>query len=338
MSLGEPVCLVTGGAGFIGSHFVDLLLREEPGWRVLTVDRLTYAGSLANLESAERNPRHRFARADICDREAMRPLVANADRVVHFGAETHVDRAIAGGVPFARTNMFGTGVLLDEFRRAPAAGAAGGERRLFLHISTDEVYGPLPFGRADEEAPLLPTNPYAASKAGADLLALSYYATHGLPVVVARSANAYGPRQHREKMIPTFFEAALTGGALPVYGDGRQVREWMFVEDLCRALLRLFRSGEPGRIYNIGAEKGAANLDMAERVLELARRKTGRVGRIEHVADRPGHDRRYAIDASRMRALGWKPEVTLEEGLERTCDWLAARLADSRVDASPVSA
>lgn len=327
MSGGGPVCLVTGGAGFIGSHFVDLLLREEPDWRVLTVDRLTYAGSRSNLANADRNPRHRFVRADICDAETMRQLVAGADRVVNFAAGTHVDRAIVEGEPFARTNLYGAGVLLEAFRRAGSENGSNGKRRLFLQVSTDEVYGSLASGRADEEAPLRPRNPYAASKAGADLFALSYHATHGLPVVVSRASNTYGPRQHREKMIPTFLEAALSGGALPMYGDGRQVREWVFVEDHCRALLLLLRSGEPGRIYNIGAGVGAENREMAERLIAVARRKTGRTGRIETVADRPGHDRRYAVDASRMRALGWRPEVGLEEGLERTCDWVAERLA-----------
>ncbi len=327
MSRGEPVCLVTGGAGFIGSHFVDLLLREEPEWRVITVDRLTYAGSRDNLADAERHPRHRFVHADICDAETMRPLVEGVDRVVNFAAETHVDRAIAEGEPFARTNLYGAGILLEAFRRAGRESGPEGRRRRFLQVSTDEVYGPLASGRADEEAPLRPGNPYAASKAGADLLALSYHATHGLPVVVSRAANTYGPRQHREKMIPTFLAAALAGEALPVYGDGRQVREWIFVEDLCRALHLLLRSGEPGKIYNISAERGAENREMAERLIALARRRTGRTGRIERVADRPGHDRRYAVDASRMRALGWRPEVGLEEGLERACDWVAAPAA-----------
>lgn len=321
-----PVCLVTGGAGFIGSHFVDLLLRMEPGWTVLTVDRLTYAGSLDNLEDALANPRHRFVRSDICDAEAMVPLVEGADFLVNFAAETHVDRAIAGGEVFARSDTVGPAVLLEAFRRSRRATE---RRRVFLQVSTDEVYGPIAEGRADEEAPLRPKNPYAACKAGADLLALAYRATHGVPAVISRGANTYGPRQHREKMIPTFLGAALAGEALPVYGDGRQVRDWIFVEDHCRALHRLLLAGEPGTIYNIGAGREAENLEMAERILDFAERRTGRRGRVEHVRDRLGHDRRYALDASRMRALGWRPEVSLDEGLERTCEWYTERLGQT---------
>ena len=317
-----PVCLVTGGAGFIGSHFVDHLLRTEPDWRVLTVDRLTYAGSLDNLEEARANPRHRFVRADICDAEAMAPLVGSADLLVNFAAETHVDRAIADGEVFARSNLAGAAVLLEAFRRSRPA---PGRRRVFLQISTDEVYGPLLEGRADEEAPLRPTNPYSASKAGADLLALAYRATHDLPVLISRGANTYGPRQHAEKMTPTFLAAALAGEALPVYGDGRQVRDWLFVEDHCRALHRVLVAGEPGAIYNIGAGQEMENRQMAERILHLAERETGRRGRLERAPDRPGHDRRYALDSSRVRALGWRPEVSLDEGLERTCRWFLER-------------
>lgn len=319
---GGPVCLVTGGAGFIGSHFVDHLLRTEPDWQILTVDRLTYAGSLDNLEGALGHPRHRFVRADICDAAAMAPLVGSADLLVNFAAETHVDRAIAGGEVFVRSGAVGAAVLLEAFRRSRPTPQ---RRRRFLQISTDEVYGPLARGRADEEAPLRPTNPYAASKAGADLLALAYRATHGLPVLISRGANTYGPRQHAEKMTPTFLSAALAGEALPVYGDGRQVRDWIFVEDHCRALHRVLVAGEPGTIYNIGAGNEMENRQMAERILDLAERKTGRRGRLGRVADRPGHDRRYALDCSRVRALGWRPEVSLDEGLERTCRWLLER-------------
>ena len=220
--------LVAGGAGFIGSHLVDRLLRRRPDARVVTLDKLTYAGSLDNLGKALGSPRHEFVHGDICDRTAVLPLVSRADFVVNLAAETHVDRAIADGEAFARTDTLGTAVLLEAFRSA-------GRARRFLQVSTDEVYGPLPRGEAAEDAPLGPRNPYAASKAGADLLCLAYHATHDLPVVISRGTNTYGPRQHREKMIPTFFLRALAGRPVPLYGDGRQVREWLHVEDHCAA-------------------------------------------------------------------------------------------------------
>ena len=310
-----PVFLVAGGAGFIGSHFVDHLLRARPDCRVLTVDKLTYAGSLDNLDHALADPRHEFVRGDICDPAVSGPLAARADCVVNFAAETHVDRAILDGAAFARADTLGTAVLLEAFR-------CSGRGRLFLQVSTDEVYGEVLEGEADEDARLAPRNPYAASKAGGDLLVLAYRATHGLQTLVSRGANTYGPRQHHEKMTPTFFGRALAGGALPIYGDGLQVRDWLFVEDHCRALDLLLRAGTPGGIYNIGSGDRRTNLEMAERILDLAERSTGNRGRIEHVADRPGHDRRYAVDASRIRRLGWTPRTSLAEGLARTCEWV----------------
>ena len=307
--------LVAGGAGFIGSHLVDRLLRRRPDARVVTLDKLTYAGSLDNLGEALGSPRHEFVHGDICDRAAVLPLVSRADFVVNLAAETHVDRAIADGEAFARTDTLGTAVLLEAFRSA-------GRARRFLQVSTDEVYGPLPRGEAAEEAPLRPRNPYAASKAGADLLCLAYHATHDLPVVISRGTNTYGPRQHREKMIPTFFLQALAGRPLPLYGDGRQVREWLHVEDHCAALERLLEGGAPGSIYNVGSGDRRRNVEVAKQLIEIAARRTGRRARLAEVADRPGHDRRYAVDSSRVRALGWRPRIRLEAGLETTCDAL----------------
>ncbi len=313
-----PTFLITGGAGFIGSHFVDQLLRRYPDSRVLTLDKLTYAGSLDNLSRALDDPRHEFFRGDICDPEVVGPLAARADCLVNFAAETHVDRAILDGEAFARTDTLGTAVLLEAFRRA-------GRGRVFLQVSTDEVYGEAPEGQFDEEARLAPRNPYAASKAGADLLVLAYRATHGIPALISRGTNTYGPRQHQEKMTPTFLGRAFAGEPLPLYGDGCQVRDWLFVGDHCRALELLLRSGAPGEIYNIGSGDRKTNLEMAESILDLAERKTGKRARIEPVADRPGHDRRYAVDSSRIRRLGWVPKTPLGEGLSLTCDWIFRR-------------
>ncbi len=321
--------LVTGAAGFIGSHFTEQVLESRPDCRVISVDKLTYAGSLANLGRVLDSPRHRFVQADICDREAMAPLVNEADVLVNFAAETHVDRAIGDGVAFARTDSLGAAVLLECFRQA-------GRGRLFLQVSTDEVYGPIPAGAAAEDAPLAPTNPYAATKAGADLLALAWVATHGAPVIVTRGANTYGPRQHPEKMVPTFTRAALAGRPLPLYGDGLQVRNWLHVEDHCKALLLLVDRGTPGRIYNIGSSEESTNLAMAHRILDLVERHAGIRGRITHVADRPGHDRRYGLDASLMEALGWKSRVRLDDGLETTVRWVVERISGMREAPAPV--
>ena len=325
----DATFLVPGGAGFIGSHFVDLLLARYPDCRVATVDKLTYAGSLDNLGAALANPRHEFIHGDICDQAISEPLAAQADYVINFAAETHVDRAILDGAAFARTDTLGTAVLLEAFRRS----ARG---KLFLQVSTDEVYGEILEGDVDEEAPLAPKNPYAASKAGADLLALAYRATHGLPVIISRGANTYGPRQHHEKMTPTFFAKALAGEALPVYGDGRQVRDWLFVADHCAALDLLLRTGTPGAIYNVGSGDRRTNLEMAGHILDLAERMSGRKGRIAHVADRPGHDRRYSMDAGRIRRLGWTPKTSLDEGLALTCDWILKNQDRTTVGAEPV--
>ena len=329
--LASPTFLVPGGAGFIGSHFVDRLLARHHDCRVITLDKLTYAGSLDNLSAALADPRHEFIHGDVCDQTVVAPLAARADYLINFAAETHVDRAILDGEDFARTDTLGTAVLLEAFRRS-------GRGKLFLQVSTDEVYGEILEGDAGEAAPLAPKNPYAASKAGADLLALAYRATHGLPVLISRGGNTYGPRQHAEKMTPTFFAKALAGEALPVYGDGRQVRDWLYVTDHCAALELLLRAGAPGAVYNVGSGDLRTNLEMAGRILDLAERAGGQRGRISHVTDRPGHDRRYSMDTGRIRGLGWTPETPLDAGLALTCDWIVANQTRAAVGVEPVPA
>ena len=304
--------LVTGGAGFIGSGFVRLAVGA--GLEVLNLDKLTYAGNLENLEPVAADPRYRFVRGDICDAALVDALFAEyrPDALVHFAAESHVDRSIFSPQPFVDTNVKGTFTLLEAARA----------RRLgrFLHVSTDEVYGSLePPLEANESFPLRPSSPYAASKAGADLLALSYFVTYRLPVVVTRASNNYGPYQFPEKLIPLMIANALEGRPLPVYGDGLQVRDWLHVEDHCRALLALLEKGREGEIYNVGGNRALANLEVVKRILAA----TGRGEElIEHVTDRPGHDRRYALSSAKiLRETGWQPRVEFGEGLARTVAW-----------------
>jgi dTDP-glucose 4,6-dehydratase len=301
--------LVTGGAGFIGSNFVHYLLRET-GHEVVTLDALTYAGSKENLDGALDTPRHEFVWGDIGDGDLVKGLIADADAVVNFAAESHVDRSIEGAEPFVSTNVQGTQVLLD------AALAANVDR--FLQISTDEVYGEIESGVFTEDDRLAPRNPYAATKAGADLLALSYHETHDLPVLVTRSSNNYGPRQHPEKLIPKFVTNAAAGESLPLYGDGTNVREWTYVEDNCRAVTTVLEEGKPGEVYNIGSGNELQNVEVTRRILNAV----GASGDlIEFIEDRPGHDQRYALDTTKVRELGWEPEWSFEEGLERTVDY-----------------
>jgi dTDP-glucose 4,6-dehydratase len=303
--------LVTGGAGFIGSNFVRWAHEAHPDWRITTLDKLTYAGRLENLAEVMPSVRHRFVRGDITDPAVAGPLVRTAEIVVHFAAETHVDRSILAAGDFIRTDVFGTFVLLEAAREA---------RRLrrFIQISTDEVYGSVPSGCSVETDELRPRNPYAASKAGADRLAYSYWATHGVPVVVTRASNNYGPHQFPEKVIPLFITNAIDERPLPLYGDGRHVRDWLHVEDHCRALDLLIASGEPGAVYNIGGGNEVPNIDLTRRILELLGRPASL---IKPVADRPGHDRRYSLDTTRLRALGWEPKMPFETGLAATVTW-----------------
>jgi dTDP-glucose 4,6-dehydratase len=313
--------LVTGGAGFIGSNLVRHLLTERPTAEVVNLDLLTYAGNLASLEDVEHNPRYRFIHGDICDARIVGEAMRGTDVVFHLAAESHVDRSIVQDAPFVRTNVLGTATLL-------AAALAAGVRR-FVQVSTDEVYGELPWRdpavadpsapRFTEETPLAPRSPYSASKAGGDHLALAYHATHGLDVVVTRCSNNYGPYQYPEKLIPVAITHALADRPVPVYGDGLYVRDWIHVEDHCRGLLAAAERGRAGRVYNFGADAERTNLALVRELLEVLGKPESL---IEHVKDRPGHDRRYAIDASRARAeLGWSPRVPFAEGLRETVAW-----------------
>ncbi|NHM26019.1 dTDP-glucose 4,6-dehydratase [Desulfofundulus sp. TPOSR] len=319
--------LVTGGAGFIGSNFIRYILQARPGVTVINLDKLTYAGNLENLADLADHPRHAFIHGDICNRRLVGEIFSRGvDAVINFAAESHVDRSIMDASPFIETNVRGTQVLLDaaaEYWKERFGGraVAGSERPvIFVQVSTDEVYGSLgPKGRFTEESPLKPSSPYSASKAAADLLALAYHHTHGLPVVITRCSNNYGPYQFPEKLIPLMITSALEDKPLPVYGDGLNVRDWLHVEDHCRALeLVLFR-GRPGEIYNIGGHGERTNLEVVRVILKLLGKPESL---IRFVKDRPGHDRRYAIDPSKItRELGWRPRHTFEEGLAATVEW-----------------
>ncbi len=306
--------LVTGGCGFIGSNLVRWLLRERPGWRVANLDKLTYAGNAESLADLRAEPRYRFVKGDICDGDLVRRLFAEErfGAVMHLAAESHVDRSILAPDVFVETNVGGTQVLLE------AARGAGGAR--FLHVSTDEVYGSLgPTGRFTEETPLAPSSPYSASKAGSDLLALAYARTFGLPVVVTRCCNNYGPYQFPEKLIPLMIANALRDQPLPVYGDGRNVRDWIHVEDHCAGLVAALERGRPGEVYNLGAASERQNLDIVHGILDLLGKPRSLV---KFVVDRPGHDRRYAIDPSKARReLGWQARWRFEDGLAATLAW-----------------
>ncbi len=304
--------LVTGGAGFIGSNFIHLVLAERPDWQVVNLDKLTYAGNLENLRDVEGDPRYRFIRGDICDQTAVSEAAAGCDVIVNLAAETHVDRSIMEPMAFLRTDMEGTFLLLEAVRE----GKAG---RL-LQVSTDEVYGSIERGAAEESFPLRPSSPYSASKAGADMLCLSFWATYGTPVVITRGANNIGPYQYPEKVVPLFVTNALDDAALPLYGDGLQVRDYTYVEDHCRGVLLALEKGQPGEIYNIGAGNEMPNIDMARFLLaEIGKPES----LIEHVKDRPGHDRRYAVDSAKLRSLGWEPRYDATEALRATVRWYA---------------
>lgn len=301
--------LVTGGAGFIGSNFVHYLL-ETTDHHVVTLDSLTYAGTTENLSEVLDHERHRFVEGDIRDEALVGDLVEDCDVIVNFAAESHVDRSIQDAEPFVSTNVDGTRTLLDA--------ALEHDLDSFVQISTDEVYGTIESGSVDEDAPLDPRNPYSATKASADLLALSYHTTHGLPVIVTRSSNNYGPYQHREKLIPKFITRAAAGETLPVYGDGSNVREWLYVEDNCRAIMTVLENGTPGEVYNIGSGTELTNIDVTERIIEMV---DGSEDQIEFVEDRPGHDQRYSLDATKLRSLGWEPERSFEDGLKQTVEY-----------------
>ncbi len=312
--------LVTGGMGFIGSNFVRHVLTTHPTARVVNLDKLTYAGNPRNLADLEADPRYVFVRADVCDEKAVTEAleVHGAEAIVHFAAESHVDRSILQADDFIRTNVQGTRALLEAARRH--------EVRRFLHISTDEVYGSLgTSGAFTEDSPLLPNSPYAASKAGADVMARAYHVTYGLPVIITRTCNNYGPYQFPEKFIPLMIVNALREEPLPIYGDGLYVREWLHVEDHCRALARILAAGQPGEVYNIGSGEERVNLDAARQILALTGRSESL---LRHVKDRPGHDRRYALDWTKLRReLEWAPTIPFRDGLRQTVEWYRAHPA-----------
>ena len=306
---------VTGGAGFIGSNFIRHVLSLNQGYAVVNYDKLTYAGNLANLESMAGNPNYLFVRGDICDASAVETAMRGCDAVVHFAAESHVDRSIYEPAPVIETNVTGTFVMLQVARKLPV------ER--FVHISTDEVYGDMaPGAFADEDSPLQPSSPYSASKAASDLLVRSYVRTYGFPGVITRSSNNYGPYQFPEKFLPLMITNALDDKPLPIYGDGKQQRDWLHVKDNCRGILAVLQGGRIGEVYNIGGLDVEENLTIARKLLQL----TGKPETLlSYVKDRPGHDRRYALHCDKMeKHLGWKPEVPLDQGLRETIDWYKA--------------
>jgi dTDP-glucose 4,6-dehydratase len=303
--------LVTGGAGFIGSNFVRYALAQHPDWRVTTLDKLTYAGRRENLHDVMSDPRHEFVHADIGDAVVSGPLVERSQIVVHFAAETHVDRSIMAAGEFIRTDVEGTFVLLEAARRARSL-------RRFVQISTDEVYGSVPTGASRESDELKPRNPYAASKAGADRLAYSYWATYDLPIIITRASNNYGPYQFPEKVIPLFVTNAIDDIPVPLYGDGRNVRDWLHVDDHCRAIDLLIDNGVNGEVYNIGGGNDIINVDLTHRILALVEKPRSL---IKPVADRKGHDRRYCLDTAKLQSVGWAPRVPFADGLAQTVDW-----------------
>lgn len=309
--------LVTGGAGFIGSHFVRQTVQnnypELAGAEVTVVDKLTYAGRRENLSTVSGSPGLRFIEGDICDTQLMSEAMRGVDLVVHFAAESHVDRSISGAEEFVRTNVLGTQSLLT------AASNTGVGK--FVHVSTDEVYGSLDAeGKPwTEEEPLAPNSPYAASKASADLMVLAFHRTHGLPVCLTRGSNTYGPYQYPEKIVPLFVSRLLAGKKVPLYGDGENVRDWLHVDDHCRGIALVAAGGESGEIYNVGGGTELTNRALTERLLELLGRDSSMV---ERVADRKGHDRRYAMDITKISdTLGYRPAVEFDEGLAATVDW-----------------
>jgi dTDP-glucose 4,6-dehydratase len=304
--------LVSGGAGFIGSNFIGHVVAERPDAAIVNYDKLTYAGNLGNLISVDQNPRYAFVRGDICDSSAVEHAMAGCDAVVHFAAESHVDRSIYEPAAAIETNVKGTFVLLQVARKL-------GVPR-FVHISTDEVYGDLPAGVfANEESPLHPSSPYSASKASSDLLVRSYVRTYNFPALITRSSNNYGPYQFPEKFLPLLITNLLEDKPLPIYGDGKQQRDWLHVEDNCRGILAVLERGQVGEVYNIGGLDVVENIDMARRLLRaMGKPET----LLTYVKDRPGHDRRYALDCSKIeRHLGWRPSVALEDGLLKTIEW-----------------
>jgi dTDP-glucose 4,6-dehydratase len=310
--------LITGGAGFIGSNFVHLILRERPDWQVVVLDKLTYAGRLENLADVSEDPRLRFVQGDICDANAVADAMEGCTHVFNFAAESHVDRSLMAGAAgagiFVQTDVFGVYVLLEQARKQSV--------QRFVQVSTDEVYGDVESGHSVETDALQPRSPYSASKAGGELLAHSYFVSHGVPVVITRGSNTFGPYQYPEKLIPVFVTNAMDDQQLPLYGDGLQKRDWLFVEDHCRGVLMAAEQGSDGHAYNIGGGNERTNFEITHKVLALLNKPESLIHR---VADRPGHDRRYALDCTKIKALGWQPQHTFDDDLRRTVEWYGTR-------------
>lgn len=304
--------LVTGGAGFIGSNFIHYILQEHTQWQVTNLDKLTYAGNLDNLKDVENEPGYHFIKGDIVDRELADELLSHGfDTIINFAAETHVDRSILDASPFLETNVKGTQVLLEGARKYRV--------QKFIQVSTDEVYGSIDKGKFSELSPLSPSSPYAASKASADLLCFAYWKTYHAPVIITRCTNNYGPYQFPEKLIPLVITNALEDKSIPVYGDGLNVRDWIFVVDHCRALDVIIQRGKPGEIYNIGSGNQKTNLEVIDRLLELLDKPKSLM---RFVSERPGHDRRYALETSKItRELGWRPACSFKETIVATVSW-----------------
>lgn len=325
--------LITGGAGFIGSNFVIAFLRDFPEMKVVNIDKLTYAGNLDNLKEVKENPRHIFIEGDICDHKLISGIFDEYQigSIIHFAAESHVDRSIANPSDFVITNVIGTYVLLETARHYWQSDS-GSDRHIFQHISTDEVYGSLgDEGFFTEATPYAPNSPYSATKASSDFLVRSYFHTYGLPVVTSQCTNNYGPRQHAEKLIPTIIRTAIQGNKIPIYGDGTNVRDWLYVGDHCQALIQIYKKGSLGETYVIGGDNEHNNLYIAQKVCELLDRLQPKDAgsykdQIELVEDRPGHDFRYAVDHSKItEKLGWRPSTDFETGLEETVKWYLAK-------------
>ena len=302
--------LITGGAGFIGSNFIRYLIKKNPNDDIVNLDKLTYAGNLDNLKDIENNKNYRFVRGDICNKNIVEKLMKNTGVVVHFAAETHVDRSIMEAGDFVKTDVFGTFVLLNAAKKYHI--------KKFVHISTDEVYGSIEKGSFNEESPLKPTNPYSASKAGADRLAYSYFKNFKLPVIIVRSSNNFGPYQHPEKLIPLFTTNAIENKKLPLYGDGLNKRDWLYVLDNCKAIYFLMNKGVIGEVYNVGANNERTNIKITKTVLSQLKRP---YSLIEFVKDRLAHDRRYFLNFDKIKKLGWKPKHKFEKALSETIRW-----------------
>jgi len=302
--------LVTGGAGFIGSNFVRYILSKHPSYQVVVLDKLTYAGNLANLADVAGNPKYRFVRGDICDQQLVDGLMAEVDAVINFAAETHVDRSILDAGGFIQTDVYGTFVLLEAMRKHKI--------QRFLQVSTDEVYGDIPSGSSVETDPFRPRSPYSASKAGGEMMVQAYHVTYELPVLITRGSNNYGPYQYPEKLIPVLITNALDDKDLPIYGDGLQIRDWLYVMDHCSAIDVVLHEGQIGESYNVGGGNERVNLDIAGKVLDqLNKPRT----LLKYVKDRPGHDRRYSLGCTKLKRLGWAPARDFEEGLAETVQW-----------------